>query len=131
MILILCGFFFKNLKYKQLPENISGSLFFSFLFSFLTWRQIWLIRLVGDPHCVWGFSFSFFLWRDFLTWAHKKGAMGYDLYKGGFFFWRKRKAQNCHIFGFNTSDGLSGEPADLLMLVPWLKPVWAVTWCSW
>jgi hypothetical protein len=52
--------------------------------------------------------------------------MGYDLLKG-FFFWRKRKAQNCHIFGCHTSDGLSGEPADLLMLVPWLKPVCAIT----
>jgi len=69
------------------------------------------------------------LWRDFLTWAHKKGAMGYELYKG-FFSLRKRKAQNCHIFGCHTSEGLSGEPADLLMLVPRLKPVWAVTWCS-
>jgi hypothetical protein len=88
---------------------------------------------VDDPHCVWGFLllfffFSFFLLRDFLTRAHKKAAMGYDMYKG--FFLRKRKALNCHIFRCQTSDGLSGEPADLLMLVPWLKPVWAITWYS-
>jgi hypothetical protein len=75
--------------------------------------------------CV-GVFLLLFLWRNFLTRAHKKGAMGYDLLKG-FFFWRKRKAQNCHIFGCHTSDGLSGEPADLLMLVPWLKPVCAIT----
>jgi hypothetical protein len=96
MILILCGFFNKNyycLKCEQeLPEKIFKDSFFFFLFfSFLTWSQIWLIRLVDDPHCVWGFFlfsflfFSFLLWRDFLTLALKKGAFGYDLYKEFFF----------------------------------------------
>jgi len=104
--ILLDNYYYYCLKCEQLPENISGFFFFFFPFlviiakfgQFLFWRMIlilcgfiyiyYCLKCEQLPENILGFLFLFFnifllfLWRDFLTWAHKKGTMGYDLYKG-------------------------------------------------
>jgi len=55
------------LKCEPLPENISGFFFFFvFLFSFVTYSQIWLIPLVDDPHFLWVLKKNYYC----LNWEH-------------------------------------------------------------
>jgi hypothetical protein len=82
-------------KCEQLPENISGFLFSFFLFPFLTWSQIWLIRLVDDPHWVWGFFFLLFCDEIFSLGHTKKGLWAMICTKG---FFREKERPKVVIF---------------------------------
>jgi len=72
---------------------------------------------VDDPHCVWGF-FSSFCCGEIFSQGHTKKGLWAMICTKGFFLRKKGPKIVVFLVGCHTSDGLSGEPADLLMLVP-------------